>query len=44
MGPFFGFPLINNLNEVALFDEVKDGRNARLTEYLVKVIQGLIMI
>ena len=35
----FGFPLINNLNEVALFDEVKDGRNARLTEYLVKVIQ-----
>ena len=35
----FGFPLINNLNEVALFDEVKDGRNARLTEYLVKVIK-----
>jgi len=35
----FGFPLISNLNEVALFDEVKDGRNARLTEYLVKVIK-----
>ena len=35
----FGFPLIDNLNEVALFDEVKDGRNTRLIEYLVKVIK-----
>ena len=35
----FGFPLIDNLNEVALFDEVKDGRNTRLIEYLVKVMK-----
>ena len=35
----FGFPLVDNLNEVALFDEVKDGRNTRLIEYLVKVMK-----
>ena len=37
----FGFPLIDNLNEVALFDEVKDGRNTRLIEYLVKVMKEI---
>ena len=35
----FGFPLINNLNEVALFDELKEGRNLRLTEYLITVMK-----
>lgn len=35
----FGFPLIDNLNEVALFDELKEGRNLRLTEYLISVIK-----
>ena len=37
----FGFPLVDNLNEVALFDEVKDGRNTRLIEYLVKVMKEI---
>ena len=35
----FGFPLISNLNEVALFDELKDSSNSRLTEYLVGVMK-----
>ena len=35
----FGFPLINNLNEVALFDELKESRNSRLTDYLIKVMK-----
>ena len=37
----FGFPLIDNLNEVALFDEIKEGRNERLTEYLITVIKDV---
>jgi len=35
----FGFPLIDNLNEVALFDELKESRNSRLTEYLIRTIK-----
>ena len=35
----FGFPLIDNLNEVALFDELKDSHNSRLTEYLIRVMK-----
>ena len=35
----FGFPLIENLNEVALFDELKDSRNSRLTDYLIDTIK-----
>jgi len=37
----FGFPLIGNLNEVALFDELKESRNSRLTEYLVRVMKDV---
>ena len=36
-----GFKLIENLNDIAEFDELRDSRNDRLMEYLVKTMKDL---
>ena len=36
-----GFKLIDNLNDIAEFDELRESRNDRLMEYLVKIMKEL---